>query len=101
MTGSNALGCMVVLVSVYHNATVKLTRQNSSNNVEKSVIVTYPPSCYTKVFGYDIENNGDIGNLAVPGELNKIASLNSNSIAECSPEVATAGVPSKLSLIEI
>ena len=100
MTGSNALGCMVVLVSVYNNATVKLIRQNSSNNVEKSVIVTYPPSCYTKVFGYDIENNGDIGNLAVPGELNKIAS-NSNSIAECSPEGATADVPSKLSLIEI
>ena len=85
-------------MSEYHNATVKLTRQNSSNNVEKSVIVTYSLFCYTKVFGYDIENNGDIGNLAVPGELNKIASY-SNSIAECSPEVATAGVPSKLSLI--
>ena len=62
ITGSNAQGCMVVLVGDLNNSTMNLTRNS-----------TWTMGALTKsanlhdVFGFDIESDGSIGTLPVPG----------------------------------
>lgn len=72
--GSDAQGCMVVIVGESENFTTTL-RKNNSENFTLAVIVTVPQQllCYSnaEVFGYDIEFNGSIGLLAVPGVLKR------------------------------
>ena len=52
------------------NVTRILTRSTiNSDVVEEYVNTTHPLPCYTGVFGYDIESDGTIGTLAVPGEI--------------------------------
>ena len=60
--GSDAQGCMVVLMGKFGNITMNIT-QNSSWLFK----VTNPYSCYHGVLGYDIEPDGSIGTLAVSG----------------------------------
>ena len=66
--GSDATGCMVVLTGFvpYH---VNLTRNPSTNSATTIVTLELPPSCYTGVEAVDIESNGSVGSLAVPGQL--------------------------------
>ena len=90
LAGSNAQGCMVVLVSNFGNETKKLTR-NSTHAVD-IVNATHPLSCYAEVYGFDIESDGSLGSLAVPGKIIRDSAL----IAPCMPEELKPG-PSKLS----
>ena len=62
ITGSNAQGCMVVLVVEFSNLTVNLTRDNACTvkSLTQSATLHY-------VFGFDIESDGYIGILPVPG----------------------------------
>ena len=73
ITGSNATGCMVVLTGIeaYH---VNLTRNPSTNLTTSTVTLEHPPSCYTRVEAFDIESDGLVGSLAVPGQLNIVHS---------------------------
>ena len=66
--GSDATGCMVVLTGfvAYH---VNMTRNPSTNLTTSTVTLEHPPSCYTGVEAFDIESDGSIGSLAVPGQL--------------------------------
>ena len=92
LSGSNAKACLVVLVSDTENTTVILTRD--ADEVEMDARVTYSPSCYKKVVAYDIEHDGSVGNLAIPGVLIKI--INSNAKVLCSPRDTTnPGLPCK------
>ena len=63
VNGSTAEGCMVVLVGELGNTTENLTRENPYRTINTSL----PLSCYTGVFGYDIESDGSVGTLPVPG----------------------------------
>lgn len=65
ITGSDAEGCMVMLVGEFGNSTVTLTRSNNSQVFN----ATHPLSCYHEVLAYDIESDGSTGTLAVPGLL--------------------------------
>ena len=66
--GSNAIGCMVVITGFvpYH---VNLTRNPSTNLTTSTVTLEHPPSCYAGVEAFDIESDGSVGSLAVPGQL--------------------------------
>ena len=66
--GSNAIRCMVVITGFvpYH---VNLTRNPSTNLTTLTVTLEHPPSCYTGVEAFDIEFDGSVGSLAVPGQL--------------------------------
>ena len=68
ITGSTASGCMVVLTGfmAYH---VNLTRDPNTNSTTLTVTLDNPPSCYTGVVAFDIEADGLIGSLPVPGQL--------------------------------
>jgi hypothetical protein len=68
ITGSNAAGCMVVLTGFvpYH---VNLIRNPSTNLTTSTVTLEHTPSCYTGVEAFDIESDGSVGSLAVPGQL--------------------------------
>ena len=80
--GSDAQGCMLVLVGELDNTTVKLTRGVYSE--EATISTVYPTSCYKRVIAYDIEYDGSVGSLAVPGKL--LANTTSNSAAQCLQE---------------
>lgn len=71
MTGSDARGCMVILMGELSNATMSLTRKDDS--VVAVAIHTLPHSltCYHQVVAFDIESNGKVGTVTVPGILHR------------------------------
>ena len=74
ITGSNALGCMVILVGEFNNITVNLTKESEETSTMKILSLTESfKSCYysTGMVAYDIESDGTVGTLAVPGHLEK------------------------------
>ena len=48
---------------------LNLTNNVSTNVATTSVTLERPPSCYTGVEAFDIESDGSVGSLAVPGQL--------------------------------
>ena len=77
MAGSTAQGCVVVLVGeLQGNVTVNFMRGTAVDEVINTV---HPTSCYNRVVAYDIESDGSVGNLAVPGRI--LADTISNSLA--------------------
>ena len=74
--GSYALGCMVVLVGESENTTLTLTKvSNSTCTLETTELPMNTNSEIIDVLGYDIENDGSIGTLAIPGKLNGSQSM--------------------------
>ena len=67
ISGSDARGCMVVLVGEAFNRTVNLTWCATCS----SAIVSYQLSCFREVLGFDIESDGSIGTLAIPEKLTR------------------------------
>ena len=66
--GSEAQGCMVILVGESDNTTVNLTRVDTV--AVQFMNATCLPTNYVRVIGYDIESdNKSIGPLAVYGKL--------------------------------
>jgi hypothetical protein len=68
VAGSDATGCVVMLTGFvpYH---VNLTRIPNTTSATTTVTLEHPPSCYTGVEAFDIESDGSVGPLAVPGQL--------------------------------
>ena len=70
IAGSDATGCMVVLIGfvAYH---VNLTRNvnTCTNSAITTITLEHPASSYTGVEAFDIESDGSVGSLAVPGQL--------------------------------
>ena len=75
ITGSDAQGCKVVVVSDYPsvgNITAMLIRHNESDStVSGQVKLTYHIDCYHHVLAFDIEANGTISSLATRREIDK------------------------------
>ena len=67
--GSDAQGCLVVLVRELNNVTVNLTRNSRVGTVK----VANSPSSVLKVLAFDVEYNGSVGTLAIPGDIIIIA----------------------------
>ena len=67
--GSDAQGCMVILVGELDNITVNLTRENL--HTTGTINLTHLLSCYYEIIGFDIESNGSVGTLAVPGVITR------------------------------
>ena len=74
---SDAQGCLVVLEGEVETKHFNLTRSNQSGR--GAFILTRPLSCYEEVFGFDIESDGSVGTLAVPG----VMMNNLNTIILC------------------
>ncbi len=68
VAGSTATGCMVVLTG-FEAYNIDLTRDISMNSAITTVTLERPPSCYTGVEAFDIESDGSVGTLSVPGQL--------------------------------
>lgn len=88
--GSNAQGCMVVLVRESENITVNLTRVGTllTACVIESIRTTTP---LIDVFGYDIEFDGSVGTLQVPGV--SIVTNLTDSYLLCQPNEAKPDFP--------
>ena len=71
VTGSDAIGCLVVLqlVGEADNIMFNLTRKGNHMYVMKAVNLTKLSACISDIFGYDIEYNGSISVLPAPGEI--------------------------------
>ena len=68
VAGSTASGCMVVLTG-FETYNINLTMDTSTNSATTTVTLEHPPSCYTGVEAFDIESDGSVGSLVVPGQL--------------------------------
>ena len=79
ITGSNAQGCMVVLVGELGNITANLTRINPC----VTMTMNTTQNCYDNVFGFDIESDGSVGTLAVSGVILKDVNIT------CAPHLNT------------
>ena len=60
-----AQGCLVILVGELDNITMNLTRSSKAVTVE----VANPPSSYFKVVGFDVEHDGSVTTLSIPGDI--------------------------------
>ena len=67
ITGSDAQGCMVVLVGELDNITVNLTR--NSKPTLGTLAVANPLSSYIKVLAFDMERDGSVGTVSVDGDI--------------------------------
>ena len=67
--GSNAQGCMVVMVGETSNTTKKLMRRNTHTAV--TCLTSLPSKTYKYVVAFDIESDGSIGTVDVPGYFEK------------------------------
>ena len=67
--GSTAAGCMVVLTSEKREEThyYNFTRIQNTTSTASNVTLEHLPSCYSGVEAFDIESDGSIGTVAVPG----------------------------------
>ena len=70
--GSDAQGCMIVLVGTYDNVTTIITRRESSESATATVNVAEPATCYHEVYAFDVEHDGGVGTLEVPGWLSPV-----------------------------
>ena len=66
--GSDAQGCVVVLVGKFDNVTANLFREGS-RDVVTVVTEPYAASCYNEVIAFDIEQDGFVTLLPIPGVL--------------------------------
>ena len=80
ISGSDAQGCMVVLTGDYDNISITLLMSQTNSEI---VNIANSVSCYKGVVAFDIEHDGQIGTLAVPGKLS--GSFDSNTTATCLP----------------
>ena len=64
ISGSDAQGCMVVLVGQHENTTVNLTRDDECTTKPLSLT-----TLQNNVFGFDIEQDGSVSTLAIPGTI--------------------------------
>lgn len=78
MIGSIAHGCMVVLIGEVDNITVNFMRRADVGEVINAM---HPTSCYSRVVAYDIESDGSVGSLPVPGKI--LADITSHSVVPC------------------
>ena len=62
ISGSNAEGCMVILVGEVNNVTANIERNFSK-------LFNFTLSCYHEIFAFDIESDGSVGELAISGVL--------------------------------
>ena len=75
INGSNAEGCLVVLVGEFDNITTNITQRYKSF-ITLNATSPLDLSCYYDVFAYDIESDGSVGSLPVPGVLVDIHNVN-------------------------
>ena len=78
--GSEAEGCMVELKATegLDNTTVNLTRNYNSSEAVGFFNLPFPLSCYEQVYAFDIEVDGSIGIMPLPGEIdNNLTNIHS------------------------
>ena len=94
VTGSDASGCLVMLYLVgdAENITVKLAKEGKHICAMKVVNLTNSSTNINEILGFDIESNGSIGTLPIPGELNmwNVSQTNCASSDQIEPEENTA-----------
>ena len=70
--GSDALGCMIVLVSNCSKVSdehINLTRNSTSAKVTRQLHFPLNISCFHRVFAYDIDLNGTVSNFSIEGRV--------------------------------
>ena len=67
--GSDALGCVVILVGEVTNTTMIVDRDDATGVGVASTDLPLPLGCYHDVIAFDIEIDGSNGTLPLPGVL--------------------------------
>ena len=67
----------MVLVSQYKDEVVIIERNNDNAiSASGTFNLTYPVSCYSTVFAFDVEHNNTLSNLSIEGEIQPRLTLN-------------------------
>jgi hypothetical protein len=85
IVGSDADGCVVVLVSSgeVDNTTLNSTREGNSSRIAMTQHeLPSPLHCYYRAYALDIESDGSVGILPVPGVLDL---ADTNTVESCLP----------------
>ncbi len=86
-TGSDALGCMVILIGQFSNHTMKLMKRSADSNItehtEELKLEANSLSCYNRIVAFDIESDGSVGTLPVPGHLMSAVHLEKTKDGPC------------------
>ena len=97
ITGTDAQGCSVVLVGRSKidsvTFTINLTKTDASTSLtelQRMLNSTFSLSCYQSMYGFDIESDGSVGALAVPGEL----LINTSMTTTCNTQSTLTPPPS-------
>ena len=70
IAGSDALGCVVILVGEVTNTTVMVDRDDINGvGVASTEQLPLPLGCYRDVIAFDVEVDGSNGTFPVPGTL--------------------------------
>ena len=77
---SNVAGCRIVLTTNngeqdYYN----LIKNQNTNLTAIAVTLELPPSCYSGGKAFDIESDGSVGTLAIPGHITNLSQV------QCTP----------------
>ena len=72
IVGSKATGCMVVLTREQGQEEYRLTRNAITNSAILRVTLRHVVSSYVDIEAFDVEFDGLIGSVAVPGMLRKL-----------------------------
>jgi hypothetical protein len=97
ISGSDALGCMVVLVGDAINTTVNVTRCGT-RSCSVLILNSKSLSCYCEVFAFDIESDGSVGTLSISGELMDEPICNSSAVS-CAQKFSSGRVISTYYII--
>ena len=97
ITGSDAQGCMVMLVGDF-NETLNLTRPDNASDISETYMfnLQYTISCFETVLAYDIEKDGSIGSLAIYGAIHIVNNSNHLEGHECLSDTSKQCSISKL-----
>jgi hypothetical protein len=74
--GSNAQGCLVVMVGESGNTTTKLMRTNTLT--AGTCLTSLPSNNYQHLLAFDIESDGSVGTVEVPGYFEKAGDVACN-----------------------
>ena len=72
IVGSKARGCMVVLTREQEREEYRLTRNTITNSAILRVTLRHVVSSYVDIEAFDVEFDGSIGSVAVPGMFRKV-----------------------------
>ena len=71
---------MVLITMLGEESLVKMKRNETTNSAISTITLNYSQLCYQEVQAFDVESDGTVGSLAVPGMILRAMSVSEECI---------------------